>query len=218
MLKKKANVYGLLIFSVLFWAVLSDAWGYSEHFLTELPYGWNVYIYGLISRFLWVLPFLILLVSGKQGQIFKARFHWKSFGLALLLVTIYTLCGMYFAHGGWWTNPDVMLPQLLCKYLMVGFVEELVYRGFGLHLLSQFMGENTANFISSCFFAAVHLPSYGIHWLCDGTFSLSAMLLQTGTAFILGLIFGIIFRKSKSVWAPAIVHFWYDLTFLLFIG
>jgi len=220
----KMFVYGLLILSVLFWTVLSDAWGYSEHFLTGLPNAWNRYIYGYISRLIWVIPFLFLIVREKHEeaiplkQIFGFHFHWKSFLLALSVSTIYALCGMFFIHGGWWINPSIIFLQEFCKFLIVGFVEELVYRGFGLNMLSKYMSERKANIISSLFFVALHLPSHFIHWYCDSTFSLTTMLTQAISVFILGLIFGIVFRKSKSIWASAIVHFWYDFAFVVFMG
>lgn len=50
----KAHVPGLLILSVLFWAVLSDAWGYSERFFSGLPKEWMPYPYAYISRLIWV--------------------------------------------------------------------------------------------------------------------------------------------------------------------
>lgn len=219
----KMFVYGFLTISVLFWAVISDAWGYSEHLLTGLPNNWNQYIYGYISRLIWVMPFLLLTLKNKQKAIsskklFGFHFHWKSFLTVYALITIYVLCNMFFIHGGWWINPNIIFLQELSKYLIVGFVEELVYRGFGLNMLSNFSSERTANVVSSLFFAAVHIPAYFIHWHCNSVFSLTEMITQAITAFVFGLLFGIVFRKSKSVWSSAIIHFWYDFIYVLFIG
>lgn len=220
----KIFVYGLLTISVLLWAVLSDAWGYSEHLLTGLPNGWNQYIYGYISRLIWAMPFLLILVRDKHKEavlskeVFGFNFHWRSFLTVFALSTIYVLCRMFFVHGGWWINPNIIFLQEISKFLVVGLVEELVYRGFGLNKLSNFLSGRTANVVSSLFFAALHIPAYFIHWYCDGMFSLTEMITQVITAFIFGLIFGIVFRKSKSIWPSAIIHFWYDFTFALFIG
>lgn len=100
------------------------------------------------------------------------------------LIIIYIVCGVFFMHKGWWLNPEIILLQEFSKFLVIGFVEESVYRGFGLR---------------ACFFAAVHVPAYWIHWRCDGAFSLTEMLAQFLTAFLLGLLFGWILGKSKSV-------------------
>ncbi len=220
----KNFVYCLLSISVLLWAVVSDAWGYSEHLLTNLPNDWNRYIYGYISRLIWAIPFLLLIVSNKQKgsisskEIFRFHFHWKSFLTVFVLSTMFVLVKMFFNHGGWWINPNIIFLQELSKYLIVGFVEELVYRGFGLNMLSSFLSERTAIVVSSSFFSAVHIPAYFIHWYCDGIFSLTELLIQVVTAFISGLIFGVVFSKSKSVWSSAIIHFWYDFIYVLFIG
>lgn len=220
----KMFVYGLLTISVLFWAVLSDAWGYSEHLFTSLPNNWNQYIYGYISRLIWAMPFLLLIVRDKykgaipSKKLLGFHFHWKSFLTVLAISTIYVLCTMFFIHGSWWINPNIIFWQVLSKFLVVGFVEELVYRGFGLNMLSNFSSGRTANIVSSLFFAAVHIPAYFIHWYCSGMFSLTEMITQVITAFIFGLIFGIVFRKSNSIWSSAIIHFWYDFSFVLFIG
>jgi len=208
----------------MLWAVLSDAWGYSKHFLTGLPNGWNQYLYGYISRLIWVSPFLFLAVREKPQkaippkQLFGFHLHWKSLLTALAASTIYVLCGMLFIHGGWWINPGIIIPQELFKFFIVGFVEELVYRGYGLNLLSTFMSGKRANIISSLFFAALHIPAYFIHWYRGQVFLLGVMLTQVTGSFILGLIFGVVFQKSRSVWASAAVHFWYDFSFVLFIG
>lgn len=220
----KIFVYGLLIISVLLWTIVSDAWGYSEHLLKNLPNDWNRYIYGYISRLIWAIPFLFLIIRSKQKgsisskEIFGFHFHWKSFLTVFVLSTMFVLGKMFFNHGGWWINPNIIILQELSKYLIVGFAEELVYRGFGLNMLSSFLSERTAIVVSSLFFAAVHIPAYFIHWYCDGVFLLTELIIQVISGFIFGLIFGMVFRKNRSVWSVAIIHFWYDFIYVLFVG
>lgn len=220
----KTFVYSFLLVSVLLWAAVSDAWGYSKHLLTNLPNDWNRYIYGYISRLIWAIPFLFLIVKEKHRetiqpeQIFRFHFHWNSFLTVFVFSTTFVLGKMFFNHGGWWINPNIIFLQELSKYLIVGFVEELVYRGFGLNMLSNFSSGRTAIVVSSLFFAALHIPAYFIHWYCDGVFLLTPLISQVITVFIFGLIFGVVFQKSKSIWPVAIIHFWYDFTHVLFIG
>lgn len=220
----KIFVYAFLLVSVLLWAAVSDAWGYSKHLLINLPNDWNRYIYGYISRLIWAIPFLFLIVKEKHRetiqpeQIFRFHFHWKSFLTVFVLSTTFVLGKMFFNHGGWWINPNIFFLQELSKYLIVGFVEELVYRGFGLNMLSNFSSGRTAIVVSSLFFAALHIPAYFIHWYCDGVFLLATLISQIITVFIFGLIFGVVFQKSKSIWPVAIIHFWYDFIHVLLIG
>lgn len=220
----KMSVYGFLTISVFLWAPLSDAWGYSEHLPVSLPNNGNWYIYGYISRLIWAMPFILLVVRGKYKgailpkEIFGFHFHWKSFLIVLALSTIFVLYKMFFDHGGLWINPDFVFVLELFRFLVVGFVEELVYRGFGLNMLSGYSSARAANIISSLFFAAVHIPAYFIHWYCDGMFLLTEMMAQVISAFILGLILGMVFIKSKSIWPSVIIHFWYDFILVLFVG
>lgn len=100
--------------------------------------------------------------------------------------------------------------------MIVGFVEELVYRGFGLNMLSKFISGATANIVQN--FCSSTYPRIFYPLVFDGIFSSTAMLVQAVTAFIWGLIFGIVFRKSKSIWPSTVIHFWYDFAYILFIG
>lgn len=128
------------------------------------------------------------------------------------------MAGMYINHGSFWINHNILISQLLLKFLMVGFAEEIVYRGFGMNAFSAFMSERKANLLSAIYFIVLHFPSYLIHWYIEGTFAITAMLTQAVYVLILGLIFGYLFRKSKSILPPMIIHFWSDFASVLFIG
>lgn len=170
------------------------------------------------------MPFLMLIVRDKYKgiilpkELFGLHCNWKSFWVVFILSTIYVFCRMFITYGSFWMNPNIIVLQVLFDFLIVGFVEELVYRGFGLNILSKFTGAKTATVVQSLFFAAVHIPAYFIHWYCDGTFRFTEMLMQLITAFIWGLIFGEVFRRSNSIWPPVMIHFWYDFSYVLFVG
>ncbi len=220
--QNKTFTYCALAFSVLFWSILSDAWGYSKNI--RLPDGWNTYLYAYISRIIWSAPFLLLIVKHTPAYpVFTLHFRKKPFFIAVITCTAYVFAVMLVNHGGLWFNPDVFsrnhgFVQTLLKYILVGFAEETVYRGFGIVRLSEFMSRRRANVTSALFFTAVHLPAYFIRWSQSGTFDWTAMLAQAATAFVLGLAFGITFHRSKSLWPPIILHFWYDFASVLFIG
>lgn len=109
---------------------------------------------------------------------------------------------MFVNHGGFWVNPDVLIAREFFKFLMVGFVEEIVYRGWGMNAFSTLMNEKKANLLSSIYFVVLHFLSYFIHWYMDGTFAISSMLSQAIYVLVMGLIFGYLFRKSKSLLPP----------------
>lgn len=218
------RVHLSLVLSVVLWAVVTNAWGYSQRLFPNLPDGWGGYLYGDISRLVWAAPF-VLLVLWRVGavrvparELFSWQVHWKSFLIVLGAFTLYTAAAMAVNHGGFWVNTEIRLAQELPKFLIVGFAEESVYRGWGMNAFSAHMGENRANVMAALYFVLLHFPSYFIHWYLDGSLALPAMLSQAVYVFVCGLVFGWVFRKSHSLWPPVLVHFWTDFGSVLFVG
>nr|WP_297935269.1 CPBP family intramembrane glutamic endopeptidase [uncultured Lachnoclostridium sp.] len=112
---------------------------------------------------------------------------------------------MIFNHRGLWINPNFSFLNHFPTFLMVSFAEELVYRGWGLNALSAFVSERKANVVSTIFFIVLHLPAYFIKLFLGSTFPTAAVATQC--AFVLGLLFGYLYRKGKSLWSPMLVHF-----------
>ncbi|MBU9745063.1 CPBP family intramembrane metalloprotease [Lachnospiraceae bacterium ASD3451] len=221
---KVKKIHLSMLLSVVLWAIVTDAWGYSSLLFGSMPDGWSGYIYGYLSRLVWAVPFIIFIfrysaqISVNSRELFLHKIHWKSFLGFLFGITAYAIAGMILNHGGFWLNPDLNILQELPKFLIVGFVEEIVYRGWGMNAFAACMKEKKANIWASLYFVLLHFPSYFIHWYLDGTLAVSAMLTQAVYVFVLGLVFGYLFRKSKSILPAAVIHFWSDFSSILFIG
>lgn len=221
---KPRTVHLSLFGSILLWTVVTNAWEYSSVLVEILPDGWDGYVYGYLSRLVWCTPFVLAAVHNSRRlpisfrALFCSRPHWKSAVIALLGVTAYTVAGMLVNHGGYWINPDITIVQELPKFLIVGFAEEIVYRGWGMNALSAHMGKRKANLVSCLYFIGLHLPSYFIHWYLDGTLSVAVMLSQAAFVLVLGLLFGYLFRRSQSILPSMLVHFWSDFSSVLWIG
>ena len=125
---------------------------------------------------------------------------------------------MFFNHGGLWINPDFSFLKHFPTFLMVAFVEELVYRGWGLNALSAFVSERKANVVSTIFFILLHLPAYFIKLFLGSTFPTAAVATQCTFVLVLGLLFGYLYRKGKSLWSPMLVHFLGDFLGVMLIG
>ena len=131
---------------VLLWAVVTDAWGYSSH----LAFGHGDYIYAYLSRLIWVAPALWLIL--RHGSFLRlgreTLFSWpvfnRSFAIVLAVSVLFPLIEMFVVHGGFWLNPSVNLPLEIVKFILVGFVEETVFRGWGYNALSS-LGETAAD-------------------------------------------------------------------------
>ncbi len=213
-----------LILSIALWVAVTNAWNYSSLLFGNMANNWDSYIYGYLSRLLWALPFLLLALRHSSQlpisfkKLFSYKINWRPFLILFSVITLYTFLAMFVNHGGLWINPDMILLQELPKFLVVGFAEEMVYRGWGMNAFSSSMSERKANLWSAFYFMLLHFPSYFIHWFLDGSFALSAMLNQAVWVILLGLAFGYVFRKSKSMLPVMLVHFWSDFASVLFVG
>ena len=216
------RIQAILFASVLFWALLADTWGYSAALFGSMPGGKAVY--DAASRLLWAVPFFVLIVKrpfplAVEGKaLLSLRCHWKSTLIVFAAVTAYALAGMFASHGGFWINTDSALGQVLVKFIIVAIVEELVYRGWGMNALMERMGGRGANALASLYFVLLHTPVYFIRWYLYGSLAWQAMLTQAAYVFVLGLVFGYLFRKSRSILPPMLVHFWSDFSSVLLIG
>jgi len=84
---------------------------------------------------------------------------------------------------------------------MIGFGEELVYRGLLQNIQSEILGPKGALFLSSVLFGIMHLI-----WRSPLEF-----LFTTAAGFI----FGYQFQRTKSVWLPTLAHAMNNYTWLL---
>lgn len=221
---KRRNIHLSLMLSILLWTVVTDAWQYSSVLFGNMPDGWGKYLYGFLSRLLWAAPFIFLIyrntkhISVGMKDLFLHKICWRPTVVILFLITAYAVLGMLVNHGGFWINPDILLAQELPKFLVVGFAEEIVYRGWGMNAFMAFVSARKANILSSVYFVVLHFPSYFIKWYLNGSLAISAMLTQAVYVFVLGLLFGYIFRKNRSIIPSMVIHFWADFSSVLFIG
>jgi membrane protease YdiL (CAAX protease family) len=99
--------------------------------------------------------------------------------------------------------------SILGTSLLIGFVEEISYRGFILQKLQQRLNFWVANLISSLLFLGIHFPGW-----------LSLHMLRTDlvvSIFIFGAVMAIVFRYSKSLSSVIVAHSLNDfLSFIIF--
>jgi CAAX protease family protein len=99
--------------------------------------------------------------------------------------------------------------SMLGTSFLVGFIEEIPYRGFMLQKIAERTGFWIGTLITSVLFLAIHLPG----WLALHMFRTET----AATVFVFGLVMALVFRYSKSLWAPILTHSANDfLTFVIF--
>jgi membrane protease YdiL (CAAX protease family) len=92
--------------------------------------------------------------------------------------------------------------------LLVGFIEEIPYRGFMLQKFAERVDFWRANLIRSLLFLSVHLPGWmALHMLT---------LDRLSFVFVFGVGMAIVFKYSRSLWAAIITHSTNDLISFVF--
>ena len=219
----KKIIFTLLGF-VIFWAVVTDAWGYSEWIFKNDSHNIGKYIYGYFSRCLWVMPAILLIIkyndqlSFQKTELYRHLKIDKSLMIVLVISLMYVAIGMLINHKGFWFNNKNILGLVIVKYIIVGFVEETVFRGWGYNSLSKIVSHKKAAIISTIFFALLHWPAYFVKLYRFGTFDFIGLIGQSSSPLIWGFVFCWLLKKGKTLWNPILAHILYDLAYVLLIG
>ena len=92
---------------------------------------------------------------------------------------------------------------------LVGFIEEIPYRGFILRKFSDRMNFWPANLITSLLFLSIHLPG----WIVLHTFNAGAAV----SVFLIGAVFAWAVKYSDSLWSSILAHSANDcLSFMIY--
>ncbi len=87
-------------------------------------------------------------------------------------------------------------PKIIVSVVILALGEEMIFRGLLQERLSWFVKTSTAIIVSSILFAAVHIT--------NGEFMIVGM--DVLTVFLDSLLFGIIYAKTKNIYASTIAH------------
>ena len=114
-------------------------------------------------------------------------------------------------------NPDVLLLLIPLSLLLVGPIEELLYRGVIHTRLKDELGVSVTIGIAAVIFAMVHFPAY-----YAGTGD-EAVISSLVVVFALGSLLGVLYEYSGNLLVPVVVHGGYNaanfgLKYLEFTG
>ena len=157
----------------------------------------------LLVRFvIWVVPvFMYLGYVDRVDPIayLKLRQHWRR---GLLVALIFSLLNFGLAslqHGlPHLRSAAITWNSILSTSLLIGFVEEIPYRGFVFQKLYERFSLTVATLISSFLFVAIHLPG----WISLHLFNVATAVF----VFVFGILMVLLLRYAKSLWAPIISH------------
>lgn len=161
--------------------------------------------------FWWAAALVLIAVNRRRLRIAPGQMLGKLPAARLLLpffgaMLLYDGAVMLVQYGGFHINMEHNLLHLLLQFFLVALQEELLFRGFFYNILAYAMPQGRANLVSALFFLLIHLPG----WIMGGS-SLAAILTTGAGIFVLGLVFGWLFGKSRSLWTPILAHLLWDV-------
>ena len=161
----------------------------------------------------WVLPvflYLIYVDGINPVEYLKLKQNWKRGVIVGIVLSAINLFGSMIRFGV--PHPSVQSVtwnSVLSTSILIGFIEEIPYRGFMLQKFSERYGFWIATLISSILFLSIHLPG----WISLHLLKVSSVV----SVFVFGLVMAIVFRYGKSLWAPIITHSTNDfMAFVIF--
>ena len=171
----------------------------------------NFVIYGI-----WWSGFAFLLIhcfdkrlAWDLKEILMKRPHGKTLLIAIPIIFMYYF--VCWAMAGFGFSFEMNWLDYLLTVIGVGFFEESVFRGWFYNAWSTIVKEKYANIISAAMFVFIHYP----RWV-QLERTASDILYGSVYVFVLGVVFGVLFRKNRSIWTPAILHsVWDALGFLI---
>lgn len=184
-------------------------------------YGFNLYssllkILFCIPCFVWVKYYEKDLKFSLKNMFIK--FNFKVFSLWFSIILVIELITMFIVRKNFYFNSDSI--PLIFEFLIVGFTEEVICRGWVFNALYSKMDYKKANILQSAYFMVWHWIPYIINWTINGSININSLTYiitwNTLSVFVLGILFGYLLKKTKSITIPMIIHTSIDYLACLF--
>jgi len=178
--------------------------------ITNPTVGVGIVMNLLLSPFWVFIPLFVVLRLNKWS--------WREIGFAKprsVVVTVFAL--LLFGWAGMdsiWTDPSrepLSAGLILLALYQPGFTEELLFRGIIQGKLERAVGQGRALVFTAVLFGLAHtmVNFFGAQWYAHGQSignSIGLLVVQT----LAGLIFGLIYMKSRSIFPSMAAHFFTD--------
>jgi len=202
---KKNDVKAMIGYLLIFYAI----WTLKELWLVEYIHTFDdtisAYITAVVKISVWIVPAWLYIKYYlntnpidylKMNDNVKKGLFWGG--------VLSSLIGLRFAFETYILNKQIFdfslpLDSYLNVFLLAGITEEIVFRGLILQEINKRITFWKANVITALLFLAIHYPI----WIYHGEFfDLWGHLY----VFLLGLIFGFVYKKTGSLWSVVILH------------
>lgn len=154
-------------------------------------------IFAEISSACFVLAIIFLMIRKREPLSYFGICVWEcdNFFKVTFLLFLVPLVNLPYLFSG----AKINIASAIISSIFVGIMEELIFRSFLCRSIEQRSDQNKAIIISSVIFGCFHLVNIG-------NYPLIYVLLQVLYAFAMGIVFAVIFYKTKSLLPCIIVH------------
>ena len=191
---------------LFFYLARTFVWVYGMYRWANQVIGNATLIYALVNilfrLLIWVLPVLWYLSYVDKVKVFEylqLKQYWKRGIVVGLMLFVINFGGTMVRVGAPdWGKTYITWNSVLGSSILVGFFEEIPFRGFILKKLQERLGFWASMFVSSMLFVLAHIPA----WILLR--SLAAYKIVY--IFLFSAVMAIILKYSKSLWAPIVTH------------
>jgi membrane protease YdiL (CAAX protease family) len=171
---------------------------------------WVVFYWGM-----WFLPLIVAMKRTGQnlGSIgISGENKGRMLALGLILSVVYITIEGFLAPslGGGFKGFSPSLAYGLVVYAIIGFSEEIVWRGYVQTRLIAYSGTRKGLMTTALLFSLLHFP--------HRYYQFSGVVLEALASALLllplSLLFGYIMLRSKNIIPSSIYHFLFDWSFL----
>lgn len=195
----------LLIFYLL-WA-LKELW--MVKYIDIFDKNTSAIFEAVVKFLIWILPawlYIKYYLNTSPVHYLKLNVNVKK-GL-LWGVVLSLLLGLYFAVGTYVLNEKsfqfpLSFDDYLNSFLMAGIAEEIVFRGLILQEINKKIPFWKANIVTALLFLIIHYPI----WVYNSEFFVFGTHIYI---FALGLLFGLVYKKTGSLWSVVILHIFHN--------
>jgi uncharacterized protein len=129
----------------------------------------------------------------------RLTLNWKRGLLVGFVIAVIDFLGTLARLGPPdWHALSITWNSILSTSILIGFFEEIPFRGFILQKLQERLDFWTATLISSLLFVGAHLPG----WIMLGQLRAYNVIF----VFLFGTIMAVAFRYTKSLWTSIVAH------------
>ncbi len=168
-----------------------------------------------VKTAIWVIPvFVYLSKLDRVNPLTYLRLNNKPKAVLWTINAIIITAGILYVGNHILGGAEFRVAEGFSRWLnpviLAGITEEIVFRGFILQKFMSAMKFYKANLLTALLFLLIHYPI----WIAQGI-ATDFFIMNSLSIFILGLIWGYLFKRSGSLWPVIIYHTTYNLLIAL---